>query len=226
MDDFQSIWDHSYKFVNNSITIKIHEDLDAGLGGTLFDGSVLLCKYIETIVSSSSNLLFENKNVIELGAGCGLPGLFMGHLNANVCLTDIQNSVDLLQENVDLNELNKNVQVKLLDWTQTHLLDDFKNQNYDYILAADTVYDVDLVDPFLNVLTLLCKETTKIFLSLPQPRIPKATKDFFEKARKKFDFEKIDFHTMKPIEKNNVSINPNRDDGSIQGLFILTRKTI
>lgn len=218
MDDFQSIWDHSYKFVNDSICVKVHEDLDAGLGGTLFDGSVLLCKYIETIVLTSTGTSppFAGKSVLELGAGCGLPGLLMGHLGANVCLTDIQNSLELLQENVDLNEINSNVRVKLLDWTR-YEENVFVNDCYDYILCADTVYDLNLVDPFLAVLVSLTKPTTKIFLSLPQPRIPIATKDFFEKARKIFHFEKIDFHTMLPLSKQEQE-----DDLSIQGLFILT----
>ncbi|KAH9254157.1 hypothetical protein BASA81_007746 [Batrachochytrium salamandrivorans] len=75
-EDFQSIWDHSYELLDGQIKVLVHEDLDAGLGGTLFDGSVALSAYMEYLVKNHSREYFNGTTVLELGAGCGFPGLF------------------------------------------------------------------------------------------------------------------------------------------------------
>jgi len=37
MDDEEDMWRHRYGYLNGAVQVAIREDLDAGLGGTLFD---------------------------------------------------------------------------------------------------------------------------------------------------------------------------------------------
>ena len=68
-----------------------------GLGGVVWNGAYKLCAYLEDHPG-----LVRGKSVIELGAGCGLPGLFAATLGASsVVLTD--QITDLLEENVRAN---------------------------------------------------------------------------------------------------------------------------
>lgn len=51
--------------------------------------------------------LFKNKNVIEIGAGAGLPGLFASTLCKEVVVTDgDEEVVKILDFNVEANELS------------------------------------------------------------------------------------------------------------------------
>ena len=45
MDDEEDMWRHRYSYLNGAVQVAIREDLDAGLGGTLFD--VRCCEWRE-----------------------------------------------------------------------------------------------------------------------------------------------------------------------------------
>ena len=61
-NDPLSIWDHLYNFAGK--TIKIHEDYDAGLGGTMFDGAALACNYFEYLHSENADHFVEKRHFI------------------------------------------------------------------------------------------------------------------------------------------------------------------
>jgi hypothetical protein len=65
-------------------TLTIFEDpAGCGPGGALWDASVVLAQYVNTLGES-----LRGAAVIELGAGTGLPGLAAARLGADVTLTD------------------------------------------------------------------------------------------------------------------------------------------
>lgn len=87
--------DHDQKldqnFTINNKTIRIQ-------GGTTKCARVML-KYIQEHQQD-----FENKNIVELGAGTGLVGLCAIHANAkHVCFTDQEPMMDILKFNVESN---------------------------------------------------------------------------------------------------------------------------
>ena len=191
-----SLWDHSYSLLDGKVTVLVHEDLDAGLGGTLFDGSVALTAFVERLVVEKgiSNVV-ENKVFIELGAGCGFPGLFVGKLGGRVILTDVGGpAVDLLLENIEKNELTATAQAKALDWFSEKDLDEIAQiggGRFDYILAADTIYSEDAVEPFLRVCVRLSQPSTQILFAHPRARVPKASEKFWNLVGNYFTVEKI-----------------------------------
>eukprot|EP00940_MAST-03C_sp_MAST-3C-sp2_P001327 g1327.t1 len=74
---------------------------DAWTGSQVWNCSIELSEYLGKIFGEVGAV--EGKTVVELGAGCGLCGLYMSHLGANVVSTDQQTMVPLLQRNAAAN---------------------------------------------------------------------------------------------------------------------------
>ncbi|KAI7996921.1 Exocyst complex component SEC5A [Camellia lanceoleosa] len=68
----------------------------------LWDGGVVLEKFLEHAVESGMMLLQGNK-VVELGSGCGLVGCIVALLGADVILTNLPYRLRLLRKNVGTN---------------------------------------------------------------------------------------------------------------------------
>lgn len=224
-EDLSCIWDHNYSFCG--VTVKIREDYDAGLGGTLFDGALCICNYIETL-HKASNDIFKNKTVIELGAGCGLPGILTYKLGGNVILTDIEETIELLEENIESNIIEKNENnliAKELDWLKDEQLTNF--EKYDFILAADTVYSVDCIIPFLSVLKALSKKETKIIFAHPAPREPKASEKFWNLLSNsdeyKFKITKVEPKDFVPNLTDLLSKGKLPFSSETKGVFVLEK---
>ena len=65
-------------------------------------GSFALCHYLLSLYEEDESF-FVDKNIIELGAGCGLTGMLVAKLGGNVTITDRENLVPLIEENVNSN---------------------------------------------------------------------------------------------------------------------------
>jgi predicted nicotinamide N-methyase len=67
--------------------LSVEEDVHgAGPGGCVWDASLSLAHYVVAELSQQGGL--RGVRVVELGAGCGVPGLAAAQLGADVFLTD------------------------------------------------------------------------------------------------------------------------------------------
>ena len=67
--------------------LSVEEDVhSAGPGGCVWDASLALAHFVAAELSQKGGL--RDVRVIELGAGCGVPGLAAAKLGADVVLTD------------------------------------------------------------------------------------------------------------------------------------------
>ncbi|KAF5399848.1 7TM GPCR rhodopsin [Paragonimus heterotremus] len=103
----------------------------------------------------------ENK----LGAGTGLCGLVAGRCGASSVTfsdNDVQVYTDLLQNAI----ANKITQCTflLLDWN--YPTRNWQRQTFDVILAADTLFDKEVYEPFFRTLSLLLQSNTDAFCLL------------------------------------------------------------
>lgn len=99
-----------------SVPVFVKEKPNTGLGTglTVWDGAVVLSKYLEY-----SGLPISGKSVLEVGAGTGLVGVVASVLGAShVVLTDLDYCLANLQETVEANKpnLKGRVETKELDW--------------------------------------------------------------------------------------------------------------
>jgi len=87
--------------ISNDSCIHIRELClaEGGLGCALWDGSVILARWIY-----QNRRTFVDATVLELGAGCGLPGILAAKYAKSVILTEyIQQLVENLEYNITLN---------------------------------------------------------------------------------------------------------------------------
>ncbi|CAN0379623.1 unnamed protein product [Ectocarpus fasciculatus] len=143
------------------------------LGTTIWDASVILVRYMERNPQLYSRRKLEGKRVLELGAGCGLAGMYFALQGAHVTFTDLIEVVPLLQRNVTMNLGGQAVEAaagtasssgetrsrggtsaaatsarpkaKVLEYDWGKPLDGL-SPPYDYIVACDCVYVERLVE--------------------------------------------------------------------------------
>ncbi|XP_008448745.2 uncharacterized protein LOC103490817 [Cucumis melo] len=108
---------------------------------------------------------FRQKNVIELGAGAGLPGLTAALLGANrVVLTDVKPLLLGLLENVDANGLGDRVEVRELVWGSNELASQANELGeFDLILMSDLFYDSEEMPHLAQVLKIISGTDSKIW---------------------------------------------------------------
>jgi predicted nicotinamide N-methyase len=162
------------------------EQASLGTGLNIWDGSIVLAKYLET----HSELVIKN-NVLELGAGTGVAGIAAGLLGArSVLLTDLEYTLDNLRRNADDNfaqmaplapmtspssvtsskdqqPVNFAYRVAALDWADSSTYPNVSGvrQPFDVILGADIVWLEHLVPLLVSTLVACMGENTLLLLS-------------------------------------------------------------
>jgi len=124
------------------------EQVDADTGLTIWDGSVILAKYLE----HRGHL--DGKRVLELGSGVGLVGISCGVLGAAVTMTDLDYVMDSLNHNIDKNKasISGGSLIGLpLDWTNWGG-NAITQQPFDIVVGADIVWLQSLIVPLCDLL--------------------------------------------------------------------------
>ena len=128
------------------------------LGNTVWDGSIALSKQLERIYGQSA---LQGKSLVELGAGCGLVGLVASVLGAKVVLTDLENMVPHLQQNVKCNKQGFETQPPIVmplcfgNSGQIKSVREVFDGPIDYIIGADIVYKWVDFDKLVSTLVQL-----------------------------------------------------------------------
>jgi len=155
-------------------------------GTKLWDSGKILCKYLE---KNRKKFRFDGKRVIELGAGCGLTGIVVAAMGAKqVFLTDQKPCLHLLKQNAARNEVDKIACTEELDWgvtATTNFLPPF-----DFVVGSDVLYQMESVNPLIEVLDQLADTKTVCLLSL-EVRDEFVHKAFFERVEKFFTVSKV-----------------------------------
>jgi len=104
--------------------------------------------------------LGEKKDVLEIGAGMGVTGLFLAAMGHNVTITDYEESaLTLLQMNIEHNEL-PNVRVEKLDWNNPDL-----TGRYDIICGSELIYNETFIKPLMTLFKEYLRPGGSVFLA-------------------------------------------------------------
>ena len=141
----------------------------ATVGLQIWRGCLLMVDYI-----AHNEHRFSQRNVLELGCGVGLVSLVVGKVARQVLATDIAFVLELCQRNVHRNadflgsSGASTVHVRKLDWLVdpgdvpltsepfSWTVEERQSlKNLDFILAADVIYDIELVDALFRWLHYL-----------------------------------------------------------------------
>ncbi|KAB8199676.1 putative methyltransferase-domain-containing protein [Aspergillus parasiticus] len=116
----------------------IKEDLKEGCGGQLWPAGMVLARYLLHQHRSD----FNNKTIVELGAGGGLVGLAVARGcdigSSSVYITDQAPMLPLMEANIKLNNVSSRVAATVLNWGES--LPDCIPKHPAIVLAADCVY--------------------------------------------------------------------------------------
>ncbi len=107
--------------------------------------------------------LIQNKHVLEIGAGIGLPSLMMAPITKSIQISDHDiEAVALLKKNIEYLQL-QNAEALQLDWNNVP-----KNMNPDVVILSDVNYDPTQFDPLVALIDKFIKQGCTIILSTPQ----------------------------------------------------------
>lgn len=187
-------------------TLKIYQKMEGDVNCVVWDASLVLAKYLETMCQHKADFLSGIK-VLELGSGLGLVGLTAATLGAQVTLTDLPEALPLLRLNIGENKVKIGsmggyAMAESLVWGDSSSLLD---EEFDMILLADCVYYEEAVTPLIETLKVLCSTSKKkLVIYLTQElRDSQLQKDlwalFYEKLIDNFCVKKI------PEEEQHVN---------------------
>ena len=124
----------------------------------LWPSSIALVQYL-----NANTIWIEHKNVLEIGAGLGLPSFMIAGYANSVQVSDYApEAVELLEKNIQHLRLH-NVQAMELDWNRVP--DSIKP---DVVLLSDVNYNPGQFDGLLQLITKLIANGTIVLLSTPQ----------------------------------------------------------
>ena len=107
--------------------------------------------------------LIQNKHVLEIGAGIGLPSLMMADVAKSIQISDYdKEAVALLQKNIEHLQL-LNAEALQLDWNAIP-----ENLQPDVVLLSDVNYDPAQFDMLIHLIDKFMNQGCTIILSTPQ----------------------------------------------------------
>ena len=169
-DDLKTIYNISGKFSidndnyltidNNIINIKdeiytFYRDSNH-IGGSIWLSSIAMILYIQ----KNNKKNFENKKILELGAGIALPSIFLSKISEKIVSSDFD--ISITNVNIQKNNCN-NIDVKQIIWSE---LDEeiIGNEKYDIIIASDCIYR-NTYKILLNTIKKFMKQNGKLIIS-------------------------------------------------------------
>jgi len=193
--------------------IVIEQNVQPGCGGRVWQAAYVMTSYLNYLdlhkdillemFSSQEMEVFSVdesvvKNIIELGSGTGVVGLFAQalFLDSKVFITDLDEICPVMQRNVNLN--NSNAIVAPLRWGSNSvpsILNECRiSGERELILISDCVYLEACFNPLLDCLFELMKENPRCVCLMSYKRRRRAEKRFFNKLKKIFCVDLITNH--------------------------------
>jgi predicted nicotinamide N-methyase len=124
----------------------------------LWPASIALTDFLQ-----SNTKWVENKKVLEIGAGIGLPSFSIATLTSEVLISDhAVDAIVLMNENIKHLQVT-NMSAACLDWN--HFPNDIKA---DAILLSDVNYAPEQFEQLLNLLKRFIAEGSTLILATPQ----------------------------------------------------------
>lgn len=144
----------------------------AALGTTVWDGSIALAKMFDNRAAFPLSYL-QTCRVLELGAGCGLVGIYLCLLGAKMTvLTDQQCCVKTLEDNVASNvaEVCRG-RIKVMEYSWgSNTTDLTKDGLFDLVVAAEVLYSPTDSVLLAQCIPRLTKPTSRICVSMGRNR--------------------------------------------------------
>jgi predicted nicotinamide N-methyase len=135
--------------------------IDFPYWGKIWPASIALCNFIYHKPG-----VIQNKVILELGAGLGLPSLYSASFAKQVYCSDYnQEAVELARKSAELNAIT-NLQSLVIDWKQVP-----PEIEYEVVLLSDVNYAQEQFDALYELICSFMERKVTVLLSTPQ-RLP------------------------------------------------------
>ena len=136
----------------------------------IWEASSFLAEYF---LENANNLFKDGDTILELGAGLGLASFALAKVfnHLKIIVSDFEVSIlEILKEICYLNNSSSQIKTCFLDWNNPSisfeaLSNDVSSGSFtcvDWIVAADVVYDPELISPFLACISFFFKKNSKL----------------------------------------------------------------
>ena len=157
--------------VSKTSILKLQQSYEA-LGTTVWDGSIALAKMFDNREVFPLSYL-QTCRVLELGAGCGLVGIYLCLLGAKMTvLTDMHCCIKTLKDNVTSNvtgSYSSRITVMEYSWGES-TRELTKDGLFDLIIAAEVLYSPRDSVLLAQCIPKLTKPDSRIFVSMGRNR--------------------------------------------------------
>lgn len=147
----------------------------SGLGTTVWDGSIALAKMFDNRERFPREKL-AGYSVLELGAGCGLVGIYLSLLGAKrTVLTDQECCIPTLTRNIELNvDLSRSTsrEIAAMEYSWGNDTSNLiKGGLFDLIVAAEVLYSEQDSITLANCILKVTHPSSIIFISMGRNRL-------------------------------------------------------
>ncbi|KAI9304989.1 putative methyltransferase-domain-containing protein [Cunninghamella echinulata] len=219
--------------------------MDSSYGNYVWPAALILSNYVW-----HHRKLFENRTILEVGAGTSLPSLILSKINhpPNLIITDEPSVIQVARSCFTLNNISlpsSSIWIRSLVWGELgtgnsidQLLEDltkqWKNKKIDYILGSDTFYDPKDFDKLLMTVAYIIHHhySSCKFITAYQERSSKRSIQFLLDKwslqcrlipKDSFDFDAAQFTEDNLDEDHNSNTTPpiKIDSGALSSVFLL-----
>jgi len=157
----------------NERRVRIWEETGESIARHIWDAGLVLSSYLTSLssqspIASSSTipnlaalkhvLARQGRNVLELGAGCGIVGITLATffpLISKVLLTDLPEASEIIEKNLSPSTLalptSSKISHQVLDWSSP-LPPNVADTKWDLVVVADCTYNPDVVPDLVQTL--------------------------------------------------------------------------
>ena len=169
--NLSNIYLDSYELKNSIIkSAKIPENTDLVKG--IYEGGIKIWEcsidLLNFLPSIYENINLNNENILELGCGHGLPGIYLLLKGGNVTFQDFNKEVlDIITKGY-LNQLKEKFNLDLFNKSSFENGDwgNFKSdKKYNIIISCDTLYNTDNYEKIYNILKNYLSKNGKAFFA-------------------------------------------------------------
>jgi len=179
------------------------------VGGSTKCGRIM-ANYFASLVSHSDNNtnIFQDKNILEVGAGTGIVGFTLAYLGAKkVMMTDQSYVLEVLEENANQNfesylKLRSKIEIGELVWATEEHMSRYKDISWDFIIGSDLIYAKEGITPLVQTFEYFTN--VKSSLTQKYPIIYMAIIRRFEWEQLFFDLMAENFTQIKLLEDGDI----------------------
>lgn len=136
-------------------------------GLSIWSASLVMAQWMQAVGKAG---YWYGRSVLELGSGCGVPGLTVATSSATsrpkkIYVSDLNpQAVDNLQHNVKLNEVQSLVEAIRMDWDDKS---SWPEERVDFVIGSDLIYIKSLVPLLVSVIFGTAKPGGKFLYVCP-----------------------------------------------------------